>query len=131
VNRLHHVTVEVDRGKIAEEKLLWGLLGYGETNALARNRPKIHWLINLEEGMAVHLHPTDRTPAEYGLFHLAFVVTDFDRTVRQLESFDFPVEEAMDWHGPRRYVRAPSGYYVELLSASPSIVAGMPTEGES
>jgi hypothetical protein len=125
---LHHFTIEIDRRLLAEEKLFWGLLGYSETNALARNRPKCHWLVSRNAKQAVHLHPAESPCVpEYG--HHAIVAEAFSDARRQLLAFGFDVQDVSQaWGHSRFYVASPSGHWVEVMSGYPGVIRGMPME---
>lgn len=126
---IHHVSLEVDKQLIAEERLFWSLLGFHEMMLPSRDRRGIHWLVNRETQTVVHLMPSEwPTIPEFG--HTAVIPPDFSRAIAGLCRFGSSPEQARDYFGRARvYIKSPSGHQVEALAGAPPVKVGMPLEG--
>jgi hypothetical protein len=128
VSGFHHVVFEVAAGKLAEEKLFWNLLGYGETAPLSRARPKLHWLVDRASGSAIMLQPVG-SPTIPEWQCLGILVDDFQRRARSLNQFGYLVQPVEDYFGRRRaYTLSPSGHNIEIIEPGPTSIVAGPTE---
>lgn len=113
---LHHVGIELQPADIDRAVEFFELLGFERVEP-PQTLAEYTWLER--DGTQIHLMPEERpTVAQRG--HLAIVVADFERALRQLREHGFEVEPRREhWGAPRAHAIAPGGHRVELMTAPP------------
>lgn len=131
---IHHIGISCPKRLQAVELRFWEIIGFAETGPARRGKRRvIRWLVG--DGCAVlirindveiHVHgETKKQSTDY----ISIIRPDIERTVRELQSFDYSPQEAKPYFGYKRYhVQSPSGRWIELLEGSPSMKAYAPLE---
>lgn len=130
---IHHITYEVEKSKLADEKLFWSCLGWTETGLRRRSRkqPPIQWLVNGDEDFAIELIPVGQLhrpfPPDLGHICLSMGQRRWQIARDQARLFHFLCEEHPEW-GSHAFFHSPQGYIVEAAEALKSIKSGPPLE---
>ena len=116
---LQHVTFEVTAEQVDAHVALWALLGYECFETPEPLRGRAIWM--RRGGSHVHLL-LDDAPVVPPRAHAAFVVEDWEGTLRALHAAGYETRTAMRlWDAERVYLRAPGGHRVEIMSAPPPV----------
>ena len=114
---LQHVTFEVTREQVEPHLAFWAMLGYEEMETPEPLQGRAVWM--RRGGSHVHLL-LDEEPVVPPRAHAAFVVEDWDATLRALHAAGYESRPAMRlWECERAYLRAPGGHRVEIMSSPP------------
>lgn len=129
---IHHIALEVDSSRIAEELEFWSFLGLGPVGLrrVGRGEPVIHWLTGGDHNFAVELLPVD-LPKLGSLSHLALSVPDRRLEIAsRAEAFGHRCEldsSQFDF-GQRLFLQSPTGHLVEAFTNSKALKAGPPLQ---
>ena len=114
--RLHHVNVNVPRGKSDQVASFYGdVFGFGPIDRPDNGREGV-WL---DMGDGTQLHLSERDEAGHPQQHFALMVDDLDIVIERLGDAGASFERADDVFGTggRGFTRDPAGNRVEVVAA--------------
>ncbi|MEX2253729.1 MAG: VOC family protein [Thermoleophilaceae bacterium] len=117
---LHHVSLEVAAGDLADCVAFWELLGFESFELPEEYADRVAWVHR--QGTSIHLLVIDEDPVIPPAGHAAVILDAYEETLDRLREEGFePRPQTEFWGAARSYVRDPAGHTVEVMAAPPPI----------